>query len=77
MAATGQLDSTLVDAVITLAAAIDDQMDNVPADASMRVSTLNDGPFSTVSDGAWLVGVEPGIGGRGAVNHSPPRGEKG
>ena len=43
----------------------------------MRVSTLNDGPFSTVSDGAWLVGVEPGIGGRGAVNHSPPRGEKG
>ena len=43
----------------------------------VRVSTLNDGPFSTVSDGAWLVGVEPGIGGRGAVNHSPPRGEKG
>ena len=48
----------------------------------VRVSTINDVPFSTVSDGRRVMSVGAGIIGAGikgwnAMNHSPPRGREG
>ena len=43
---------------------------------SMRVSTINDVPFSTVSDGRRVMGIGAGITGWNAMSHSPPQGER-